>query len=74
MIKQPTVRQINEHLQGGTKYCYVYNAEGNCLMRISRARTRQGVVEGRVIGYFGRGAYKPWHVIPTDASIALTDY
>jgi len=47
-MKQPTVRQINAHVFAGTGTCYVYR-EGAATLRISRARTRKGKIEGRVI-------------------------
>jgi len=59
--KQWTVRQINQHTFCGQGYCYVYLVDGRVL-RITRARTRQGVVEGRVLE---RG----WEVIPFASAI-----
>ena len=65
--KQPTVREINAHLASSTSYCYVDLPNGGRL-RISRARTRKGVVEGRVI----LGSPKAWEVIPANAIIELS--
>jgi hypothetical protein len=67
-MKQPTVRQINAHVFAGTGSCYIYS-EGQPTLRISRARTRKGVVEGRVI----TGSTKEWETIPADAEIDLKD-
>lgn len=61
-IKQPTVRAINENVISG--YVYVYSAD-ECV-RIIRARTRKGVLEGRVLG---TGS---WVAIPATASIELS--
>jgi hypothetical protein len=66
-IKQPTVRKINDHLWCGQHYCYVDLPDGRRL-RISRARTRKGVLEGRVI----IGSEKDWEVIPPTARIELS--
>ena len=63
---QPTVREFNSHLASCSSYCYVYG-EGFSF-RISRARTRKGVVEGRVIN----GSPKDWEVIPADATVELS--
>lgn len=65
--KRPTVREINAHLWGGSAYCYVDLPDGRRL-RISRARTRKGVVEGRVI----LGSEKDWEVIPFGAIVDLS--
>ena len=65
--KQPTVREINAHLASMTGYCYVDLPDGGRL-RISRARTRKGVVEGRVI----LGSSKDWAVVPANAIIELS--
>lgn len=46
-MTQPTVRQINQHTFAGAGICVVYAA--GWQMRISRARTRKGVKEGRVV-------------------------
>lgn len=64
---QPTVRKINSHLFGGSHYCYIDLPDGRRL-RISRARTRKGVVEGRVI----LGSEKDWETIPADAAVELS--
>ena len=66
--KQPTVRAINAHTFAGTGYCYVSTATGRPLFRISRARTRKGVIEGRIVN----GSDKVWEVIPADATIHLS--
>ena len=66
MKKQPTVRQINSHLASMTTYCYVYDAAGNYHMRITRARTRKGELQGRSLG---TGQWVA--IIPAD-HIALT--
>ena len=75
-MKQPTVREINSHTFAGTGVCVVY-ASG-FQMRISRARTRNGVKEGRVItySYSGReasnvGPIRAWEPIPAEAVIEL---
>jgi hypothetical protein len=72
-MKQPTVRQINEHTFAGTGVCVVY-AQG-WQMRISRARTRNGVKEGRVVNWHGErgpeGGLHDWHPIPADAVVEL---
>jgi hypothetical protein len=65
-MKQPTVRQINAHVFAGTGTCYVYR-EGAPTLRISRARTRKGIVEGRVI----IGSINEWEHIPSDAIVEL---
>lgn len=67
MKKQATVREINAHVWCGQAYCYVSLPDGRRL-RISRARTRKGVVEGRVIC----GSEKDWEVIPSDAVVELS--
>ncbi len=66
-MKQPTVREINSHTFAGTAYCYVDLPDGRRI-RISRARTRKGVVEGRVI----LGSDKDWEVIPATAVVELS--
>jgi hypothetical protein len=67
MTKQPTARQINAHLASMTSYCYVNLPNGNRL-RISRARTRHGVLEGRII----LGSPKTWEIIPATATVELS--
>jgi hypothetical protein len=57
-LRQPTVRTINEHLFGGSHYCYIDMPDGR-RFRIARARTRKGVVEGRII----LGSEKDWEPI-----------
>ena len=58
-----------------TGVCMVYAA--GFQMRISRARTRQGIKEGRVINYSGRMASdvqlsgRDWEPIPADAFVEL---
>lgn len=64
---QPTVRQINGHLASCSAYCYVNLPDGRRL-RISRARSVKGVVEGRVI----LGSAKDWEPIPADAVVELS--
>ena len=66
-MKQPTVREINAHVFAGTAYCYVNLPDGRRL-RISRARTHKGVVEGRVI----LGSERDWEPIPADAVVELS--
>ncbi len=65
--KQPTVRQINAHLFAGSKYCYI-RFDGECI-RIRRAKTVKGILQGHQIG----GECK-WVEIPPHASIELTNY
>jgi hypothetical protein len=65
-MKSPSVRRINAHLFGGSGYCYVDLPDG-WRIRISRARSRKGVVEGRVI----LGSEKKWEVIPANAVVEL---
>jgi len=67
MSKQPTVREINSRLMTGVGYCYIDLPDGRRL-RISRARTRKGVMEGRVI----LGSPKDWEVIPVGSNIELS--
>lgn len=64
--KTITAREINAHLASMTTYCYVTLANGNRL-RISRARTREGVLEGRVI----IGSPRAWEPIPDGAAFEL---
>jgi hypothetical protein len=66
IMKQPNVREINAHLFGGSRYCYVDLPDGRRL-RISRARTRKGVVEGRVIV----GSERDWEAIPAGSHVEL---
>jgi hypothetical protein len=66
-MRRPTVREINGHLFAGTAYCYVNLPDGRRL-RISRARTRRGITEGRVI----IGSEKDWEQIPADAMVELS--
>lgn len=68
---QPTVRQINAHLMSGSNYCYV-SGEGFGL-RISRARTRKGITEGRVVnGERADGSkLNEWEPIPATATVEL---
>lgn len=63
-MKQPTVRQINAHVWAGTRACYIDLPDGRRL-RIARARTRKGIVEGRVI----LGSKKDWEPIPSTAQV-----
>lgn len=65
-MMKTTVREINSHLQSCTAYCYVTRADGSNF-RISRARTRKGVMEGRVIN----GSEKEWEPIPAWATSTL---
>jgi len=65
--QQPTVREINAHLASCSSYCYI-DLPGGGRIRISRARSRKGVVEGRVI----LGSPKAWEVIPADAVVELS--
>ncbi len=70
--KQPSVRQINGHLSSMTGYCVVYGVTWQ--MRISRARTRNGVKEGRVINFNGNigREIRDWESIPDHATVELT--
>lgn len=61
-----TVREINAHLWAGTGSCYVTTEEGQ-RFRISRVRTRKGMVEGRIIN----GSARVWEWIPSDATVEL---
>ena len=63
---QPTVRQINAHVFAGTGSCYIDLPDGR-RFRISRARTRAGVIEGKVI----MGSDKDWETIPAASYIEL---
>ncbi len=67
-----TARQINAHLMSGSSYCYVYG-EG-FQYRISRARTRKGVLEGRIVNGERADGRKlnDWEPIPATAEVALT--
>jgi hypothetical protein len=65
--KQPTVREINAHTFAGTGSCYVTFPTGRRI-RIARARTRAGKLEGRPIR-FGNGP--KWEEIPEKAEIEL---
>ena len=65
-MKQPTVREINTHLFGGVHSCYVNMPDGNRL-RISVARTRKGVLEGRIVN----GSASVWKIIPVTTTIEL---
>jgi hypothetical protein len=67
--KQPTPREINQHLWAATGYCYVTLPDGR-RFRVSRVRTMRGVLKGRVIT--GSGSEKFWEAIPPDAVIELT--
>lgn len=64
---KPTVREINSHLASYSAYCYVDLPDGRRL-RISRARTRKGVVEGRVI----LGSPNDWEPIPAESRVDLS--
>lgn len=66
MERQPTVREINSHLASCSSYCYVDLPDGRRL-RISRARSVKGVVEGRVI----LGSPRIWEVIPEGSRVEL---
>jgi hypothetical protein len=75
-MKQATVRQINAHTFAGTGVCIVHADKWR--MRISRARTRKGVTEGRVINFVadvGSAKHctdvKDWEPIPADAVVEL---
>lgn len=61
------MRKINAHVWCGQAYCYVDLPDGRRL-RIARARTRKGVVEGRVI----LGSERDWEPIPADAVVELS--
>jgi hypothetical protein len=63
----PSPRQINAHLSSLTTYCYI-DLPGGKRIRISRARTRKGVLEGRVIN----GSPKTWEPIPLDSHVELS--
>lgn len=61
-----TVREINGHLWAGAGSCYVDLPDGRRI-RVSRVRTRRGMVEGRVI----TGSSRVWEEIPADAEVEL---
>lgn len=61
-----TVREINAHLWAGTGSCYVTTLEGQ-RYRVSRVRSRRGLIEGRVI----TGSSRVWEWIPSDATVEL---
>lgn len=66
-MAMPSVREINAHLWAATGYCYVDLPDGRRI-RISRARTRKGVVYGRVIS----GSKKTWETIPPGSRVELS--
>lgn len=66
-MPMPSVRKINAHLWAATGYCYIDLPDGRRI-RISRARTRKGVVEGRIIN----GSKKTWEVIPAGSHVELS--
>jgi hypothetical protein len=66
-MPMPTVREINAHLATMRGYCYVDLPDGRRI-RISRARTRKGVVEGRII----LGSPKAWEAIPAGSHVELS--
>lgn len=79
--KQPTVKAMNAHLFAGTGYCMIY-AEG-WQARISWARTRKGVKQGRVINWSISDSMPApettvdqmglsWVTIPADARVELS--
>ena len=67
MKKQPTAREINAHLASIRPSCDVYNPDGALAMRISRARTSFGVLQGRS---FWTGE---WTAIAPSQYVALTE-
>ena len=72
-MRQPTTREINAHLASMSGYCMVY-ADG-WQMRISRARTRNGTKEGRVVNGSGpkwQVFSSDWKKIPVDATVELS--
>lgn len=66
-MPMPSVGKINAHLWAATGYCYIDLPNGRRI-RISRARTRNGVVEGRVIS----GSKKTWEPIPLGSRVELS--
>lgn len=66
-MTRPTVREINARLDTLRGYCYIDLPHGRRI-RVSRVRTRNGVMEGRVI----IGSDKTWEKIPADAIIELS--
>lgn len=66
LLKKWTVREINAHVWAGTGSCYIDLPDGRRI-RISRLRTRGGVVEGRIV----LGSRKAWEKIPADAAVEL---
>lgn len=89
MKTQPSVRQINSHVFAGCGYCIVY-AQGYCIVyaqgwqaRITWARTRKGIKQGRVLNLSIQGSGPApkreldrmgmsWVAIPADASVELS--
>jgi hypothetical protein len=68
-LKQPTVREINAHVFAGVGAAYIQTKDG-IRFRVSRVRTRNGTVEGKVIN--GNVHWlKEWHPIPADADVEL---
>ena len=67
LLRETTVRAINAHLWAGVGACYVDLPDGRRI-RVSRVRTRRGVIEGRVI----LGSARVWETIPPDAEVELT--
>ena len=65
-VEQPSVKAINAHVFAGTGSCYIDTRDGR-RFRISRARTRKGIVEGRVIC----GSSREWEPIPAHASVEM---
>ena len=68
MTKRPTVREINDWVSRD-RYCYVYKND-TWAMRISRARTRKGVLEGRIVSFHDSG----WKVIENTDTVLLSEY
>jgi hypothetical protein len=66
LTQQPTAREINSHLRTMRGYAYAYSDQGIFLHRFTRARSRKGVLEGRVLGT------GEWTPIPATARVALT--
>ncbi len=77
MSNQPTVREINSHLASMTGYCMVYG--DGFQMRINRARSRNGLAEGRVVNGHGPNwrersnlISQRWERIPIAATVELS--
>lgn len=63
MKKQPTAREINAAISSMRSYCDVYDREGRCAARISRARSFNGELQGRSLWSGEWSAISPEHHI-----------